>query len=102
VTDCPFTSALPRSATGLRFTYAYYFDHQPEITACNIPAPDIIYDLGTLDENILSGEYTLAYQQNGFLNPSADASAFIVVRREILQKTNLAYPVIVDFNQPAK
>ncbi len=106
VTDCELTTNIPRSATGIKFTYAFFFDHLSDFESCQIPAPDIIFDIGSLKAAELSNDYVIAYQQQGQVNfqtlwqqAPLDASAFIIVRREYMKTLGLSGTASYDFNQ---
>lgn len=52
LTLCPELRHLPRSPLGLAWSYRDFFERQPTLQkTCNIPKPDIIYDLNIYDSN---------------------------------------------------
>ncbi len=82
------------------------WSHLSDFESCQIPAPDIIFDIGSLKAAELSNDYVIAYQQQGQVNfqtlwqqAPLDASAFIIVRREYMKTLGLSGTVSYDFNQ---
>ncbi|MFO1349099.1 MAG: hypothetical protein U1F12_11035 [Pseudomonadales bacterium] len=76
LTLCPELRHLPRSSQGLAWNYRNFFEQLPNLQkACNIAAPDIIYDIAiydssdmsqTLDKMIAPFGYTLIHREGGW------------------------------------
>ena len=92
-TTCIVTEGLSKSAGGMYVPYEYYFEKKKEINEiCDIPQPDIIYDL-TLYKAKLSEEngYTVIFMQTGWVvgesslyGENISADSFIAIKNELV------------------
>lgn len=72
LTLCPLLRDTPRFPQGLFWNYRDFFEQLPDLQhACNITAPDIIYDINNmtrdLDKTITSYGYTLIHREGGWI-----------------------------------
>lgn len=95
-TTCGITSKRSKNYLGIQINYSFYFEHSQQIVdKCNIPVPDIIYDVDS--KNFLRAKlasnngYTIIYKQYGKIETHSDlkgrgvnANAFIAVRNELI------------------
>jgi hypothetical protein len=109
LTSCRITALLPRSYYGILVSYDFYFAHERELqSACGITPPDIVFDLGTnLMEAVLAHDFTLVYDQRGFVSSGArvlrggtvPAVQFIAVRNHLMPAVDFRGPVVVAFGE---
>lgn len=89
-TLCPISNRWERDETGrLRFSYNTFLKHSAELTSqCNIPTPDIIFDLGAYQGHVEGRGFEVAYSQTGVINAglfsknAVDAGEFIAINQK--------------------
>ena len=72
-TACPVTKDLPRGRLGIAVPKTFFFDHAVELsTQCQIPMPDIIFDIVDDWHVVTEQGYTVVYQQRGWVRHGAE------------------------------
>ena len=95
-TTCRITSKRSKNYLGIQIGYLFYFENiQQIIDKCNIPMPDIIYDVDSNDffraKLVSNNGYTIIYKQYGKIETysylrgrGVNSNAFIAVRNELI------------------
>jgi len=105
--QCSVTAGLPVSSNGMHVSYRYYFENKERIiTLCQIPEPDVIYDLGSDNADIvrLNG-YDIVFLQRGevlgrstLIQGDVPATQFIAIKSELLEIIDLFPEVDILFS----
>jgi hypothetical protein len=112
LTLCPTLRHLPRSPQGLAWSYQDFFEQLPTLQqACNISAPDIIYDLNDMTQKLAKTldpfGYTLIHRETGFVVQNQTALPYnrqlspnmIFVRNDLLPLLNHSVPSVINYNE---
>ncbi|MCX9083022.1 MAG: hypothetical protein OIN83_12590 [Candidatus Methanoperedens sp.] len=95
-TTCRITSKKSKNYLGIQIGYRFYFKYgQQIIDKCNIPMPDIIYDIDSNDflraKLAENNGYTIIYKQYGYIETHSKlrgrvvrANTFIAVRNDLM------------------
>jgi hypothetical protein len=97
---------LVHMRNGTILFYNAYFEHWDDLeAACNIPKPDIVYELGTDGWEFASRGYTIMFNQTGavrsgsssFPGGSVYADQYVAIRNDLLFALGDMQPVTLQF-----
>jgi hypothetical protein len=91
LTDCDYARRLPRGTRGVGLDYIDYFKIQDKLgKACNLPRPDLIFDLGGGNTQIVGENgYAIVARQFGEISDimgeggEVKATGFVAMRRDL-------------------
>ncbi len=91
VVTCPALGNVPRSALGAWLSYREYFARLGELEAtCDLPRPDVLFELDKNEELVRVNGYSIVYRQPGrrrspsrFHATRVEQGQFVAVRNDL-------------------
>ena len=106
--DCaPLVPGLIHMRNGTVLFYNVYFEHWETLeAACDIPKPDIVYELGTYGWEFDSRGYTIMFSQAGLVQSGSSsfpggevqADQFVAIRNDLLFALDGMQPITLQFD----